>query len=98
MNLRALGKYLLVSPDPAPLTSRGLALPRSAQRPPATGRLLSAGSHVLLRVPDLAPGMRVAFRPYAGRTLEVEGQTVKLLEEHEMLAILDGVDAVEASE
>ncbi len=96
--IQACGKYIFVVPDPAPTSVRGLALPRSAQRPPATGRVLSAGSRVLARVPDLAPGLRVAFRPYAGRILEVGGQTVRLLEEHEMLAILPGVDEVEASE
>lgn len=99
MSLHATGHHILVEPDRPATTSRGLALPHSAQRPACSGTLLSAGPAVLRRIPGLSAGQRVAFRPYSGRTLEWEGKELRLLEWHEMIGVLEGgVDSPQVSE
>ncbi len=99
MTLHATGNHFIVVPDRPAVTSRGLALPHSAQRPACSGTLLSAGPAALRRFPGLSAGQRVAFRPYSGRTLEWEGRELRLLEWHEMIGLLEaGVDAPAVSE
>lgn len=89
MNLHATGHHILVAPDrPAVATRSGLALPQSAQRPASTGRVVSVGPEVRKWLPDLTNGLRVAFRPFAGRALEVGGRELRLLAWDELYGIL----------
>lgn len=100
MKLQATGHHIFVAPDRPPVITRsGLALPQSAQRPSYTGTVVSVGPEVRKRLPDLTDGARVAFRPFAGRVLEVGGRELRLLEWHELYGILANTEtAVEVPE
>jgi chaperonin GroES len=88
MNLTALGRRIVVAPEPPRTkTVSGFALPPSAIRPSYTGTVVSVGPGVTKHVP-LKPGMRVAFWPYRGTEFWVEGKPLRVLELGDMIGAI----------
>ncbi len=74
-------------------TAGGIVLPDSAQEQPAQGRVLSVGDGVRLsngeRVEfQVMEGDRVVFTSYAGTEVDVDGESLLLLSESDILAII----------
>jgi chaperonin GroES len=74
-------------------TAGGIVLPDAAQERPRQGRVLSVGDGRLL--PDgtraaqqVSEGDRVVFGGYAGTEVEVNGETLLILSEDEILAVM----------
>lgn len=75
-------------------TAGGIVLPDSAQEKPAEGRVLSVGDGSLLAdgeraEPQVSEGDRVLFSSYAGTEVEVDGEELLIMSEHDVLAVLD---------
>jgi chaperonin GroES len=74
-------------------TPGGIVLPETAQEKPREGRVLSVGDGRLL--PDgnragqeVQEGDRVLFRTYAGTEIEIDGETLLIMGEDEILAVI----------
>ena len=94
MTLTPLGDKVVVQRTEAEeATAGGIVLPDSAREKPAEGRVLSVGdgrltkdgTRAALQVHD---GDRVLFASYAGTEIEVDGQTLLILSESDILAVL----------
>lgn len=75
-------------------TAGGIVLPDSAQEKPLQGRVLSVGDGRLLEgggraAHQVHEGDRVLFSRYAGSEVEVDGETLLLMNEDEILAVLE---------
>jgi chaperonin GroES len=76
------------------LTAGGIVLPDSAREKPQQGRVLSVGDGLLM--PDgtraqnqVSDGDRVLFSSYSGSEVIVNDETLLIMSEDEILAILD---------
>ena len=74
-------------------TSGGIVLPTAAQNKPREGRVLSVGDGRRLsngsRLPQqVQEGDRVMFGSYAGVEVEVDGESMLIMSEDEILAIV----------
>jgi chaperonin GroES len=95
MNVVPLGDKIVVKRlEAEEVTAGGIVLPDSAQEKPAEGRVLSVGDGTLL--PDgeraehqVSEGDRVLFSSYAGTEVEVDGEELLIMSEHDVLAVLD---------
>jgi chaperonin GroES len=93
MTLTPLGDKVVVQRTEAEeTTAGGIVLPDSAKQKPAEGRVLSVGDGRLskdgARVPlQVHDGDRVIFSSYAGTEIEVDGQTLLILSESDILAV-----------
>ncbi len=79
-----LGCRLLVRPDQPPHESHGLALPESAIRRPESGEVVAVSIEL---VDEFPVGTRVAFAPYSGIELTVDGQPRIVLGRSEILGV-----------
>ncbi len=93
MTLTPLGDKVVVQRTEAEeTTAGGIVLPDSAQQKPAEGRVLSVGDGRLSSDGTRAPlqvqdGDRVLFASYAGTEIEVDGQSLLILSESDILAV-----------
>jgi chaperonin GroES len=74
-------------------TAGGIVLPEAAQERPREGRVLSVGDGRRLPNGSRAPqqiqeGDRVMFGSYAGVEVEVDGESMLIMSEDEILAIV----------
>lgn len=74
-------------------TPGGIVLPEAAQEKPRQGRVLSVGDGRLLphggrAGQEVQEGDRVLFRAYSGTEVEVDGETLLIMGEDEILAII----------
>ncbi len=70
-----------------------IALPETVKQPVRVGKVLSVGDGYLLPDGKRAPlevheGDRVLFPHYAGQTVQINGQRLRILREEEILAVL----------
>ncbi len=94
MKLVPLGEKVVVKRLAAEeTTAGGIVLPDTAQERPRQGRVLSVGDGRLL--PDgaraahqVSEGDRVVFGSYAGTEVEVHGETLLILSEDDILAVM----------
>lgn len=75
-------------------TSGGIVLPDAAQKKPQQGRILAVGDGPLLKngargSSQVSEGDRVLFTQYAGTEVAIDGDTLLILDEAEILAIID---------
>ncbi len=93
MTLTPLGDKVVVQRTEAEeTTAGGIVLPDSAKQKPAEGRVLSVGDGRLSKDGNRIPlqvhdGDRVIFSSYAGTEIEVDGQTLLILSESDILAV-----------
>lgn len=94
MNIVPLGDKVVVtrfSPDGT--TSRGILLPDLAQEVPQQGRVISVGDGQLLKDGSRAKhlvneGDRVLFGRYCGTEVQVDGETMLVMSESDILAVV----------
>jgi chaperonin GroES len=95
MKIIPLGdKVVIRRVDAEETTAGGIVLPDSAQEKPRQGRVLSVGDGVLLKdgsraSHDVSEGDRVIYSQYAGTEVNVEGEELLILGEHDILAIVN---------
>ena len=83
--LKAIGKNLVIRPEElAEKSASGLLfLPESAKKIRQTGIVLSVGPKVEL---GISVGDRIAYEPNGGRMIQINGETVLLIDRSEVLA------------
>jgi len=79
--------------EPQEKTSGGIVLPDTAKDKPREGTVVATGAGKLLgngqpQPPEVRPGDRVLFAPYAGSEVRVDGKDYLILKEEEILAVL----------
>jgi chaperonin GroES len=95
MNVVPVGDHVVVKRlDAEKKTRGGIVLPEAAQEKPHQGRVLSVGdgrqlkngAHVGSQVSE---GDRILFSPYSGMEVEIDGESLLIMSEHEILAVID---------
>ena len=95
MRIEPLGdKVVIKRLEAEETTAGGIVLPESAKEKPQQGKVLSVGNGKLLEDgsrarPQLGEGDRVLFASYAGTEIEVDGDTLLIMNESEVLAVLN---------
>lgn len=95
MRVVPLGDHVVVKPlAAAEVTSGGIVLPDAAREKPREGKVLSVGDGRRLKsgvlvASQVSEGDRVLYSTYAGSEIEVDGETVLVLSEQEILAVLE---------
>jgi chaperonin GroES len=93
MKLTPLGENVIVQRiDAKEVTDGGIVLPESAKELPAEGRVLSVGDGWLLEDGSRQPlqiqeGDRIIFTSYAGSDIQVDGETLLIMRESDILAV-----------
>ena len=94
MKLVPVGEKIIVKRlEAEEKTSGGIVLPEAAQKRPRQGRVLSVGDGRLLPNGTRAPhqvreGDRVLFDNYAGTEVKVNDETLLIMSESEVLAVV----------
>jgi chaperonin GroES len=75
-------------------TAGGIVLPDAAQKKPQQGRVLAVGDGPRLKDGSrgnnqVSEGDRILFAQYAGMEVAIDGDTLLILAEDEILAIID---------
>lgn len=95
MKLTPLGENVVVARvDAKETTEGGIILPDSAREKPAEGRVLSVGDGRLLpdgtrKCLEVHEGDRVLFVSYAGADIEVDGESLLIMPESQILAVIE---------
>ena len=95
LKIKPLDDRLVVRPDdPEEITSGGIVLPDSAREKPQKGRVLATGPGKLLDigkrgVMSVKKGDTVFYGKYSGTEVEVNHETVVIVRENDILAIVD---------
>jgi chaperonin GroES len=95
MKLTPLGENVVVARVEAKETTEGgIILPDSAKEKPAEGRVLSVGDGRLLpdgtrKSLEVHEGDRVLFVSYAGTDIEVDGESLLIMPESQILAVIE---------
>lgn len=95
IGLKPLNDRVVVQPDEAiEVSEGGIVLPDTAQETPSGGRVLAIGNGTLTNDGERIPltvqvGDTVIYSKYAGSEIEVEGETVKVLREDDILAVCE---------
>ncbi|PSC70946.1 20 kDa chloroplastic [Micractinium conductrix] len=85
-----VGDRVLVKAEEAEAkTVGGILLPSSAQKRPTQGTVSAAGSAKAVKAGD-----KVVYSKYAGTELEVQGDTLVLLKEDDVIGLLSGGDDI----
>lgn len=95
MRLEPTGNHLIVRREEAEeTTAGGIVLPDAAKEKPRIGRVLSVGDGDLLRSGERRPmdvfeGDRVLFQAWAGTEIHSNDESLLVLRESDVLAILN---------
>lgn len=95
MRIEPLGDKVVVKrTDAEETTAGGIVLPGSAQERQSEGRVLSVGNGRQLAdgsrsEPQINEGDRVLFSSYAGTEIEVDGGTLLIMSESDILAVFE---------
>ena len=94
MRIEPLGSKVVVKRTEADeVTAGGIVLPDSAREKPSQGRVLSIGNGPLLDdggrgTMQVSEGDRVLFSSYSGTEIDVDGDTLLIMNESDILAVL----------
>ena len=94
MRIEPLGDKIVVKRTEAEaMTAGGIVLPDSAQEKPQHGKVLSVGTGKILADGSrsklqVSEGDRVLFTSYAGTEIEVDGGSLLIMSEADILAVL----------
>ncbi|MDD3468462.1 MAG: co-chaperone GroES [Thermoguttaceae bacterium] len=94
MRLVPTGDKLIVRREESEtMSSGGILLPDAAQEKSRFGRVLSTGDGMLLsngqrRAPEVAEGDRILFGPWVGSEINIGGESLLILSESDILAIV----------
>ncbi|MGE0432638.1 MAG: co-chaperone GroES [Planctomycetota bacterium] len=91
-----IGEHILVKRTEAETTTAGgIVLPDSAKEKPREGKVVSLGDGKRLKngsrqAFQVKAGDRVIFTSYAGSEIKVDGETLLVMTEDDILAIVEG--------
>ena len=93
MGFKVLGDRVLVRPDEAKTSERGIYLPESAQEKPQRGTIMAVGEGRTLKdgtlvPPDVEVGDRVLYARYGGTEVKVEGDKWLIMSVSSLYAVL----------
>ena len=94
MKLIPLGDKVVVRPvDAEETTAGGIVLPDAAQEKQRQGRVLSVGDGILNQdgsraIHEVKEGDRVLYSHYCGTEVEVDGESLLIMSENDILAIV----------
>lgn len=103
MTIRPLGDRILVKRlAMEEKTKADLIIPNTAKEKPQQGIVVAVGKGKLLergnlQPPDVKPGDRVLFGKYADSDIVIDGEEHLVLREDDILAVIQGNGAIEAS-
>lgn len=85
---------MLVRPDEAEKTERGIYLPEAAQEKPQRGTIVAIGEGRRLKngtllAPEVAVGDRVMYGRYGGSEVTVDGEKLLIMGTNSLFAVLD---------
>ena len=91
MNLQPLGDRLIVKTLDEETTVSGIVIPDTAKEKPQNGRVLAVGTGKLddegKRIPlDVSAGDEVVYSKYGGTDIVVDGESLLVLRESDILA------------
>jgi chaperonin GroES len=95
-NIKPLADRVLVRPaEREEVTKGGIVLPDTAKEKPQMGKVLAVGSGRLLengerQALEVKEGDTILFSKYAGTEIKVEGETLLLISDRDILAIVEG--------
>lgn len=98
MNLKPLYDRVVVRRVEAETTSRGgIIIPDTAAEKPSQGEVFAVGPGALLdngdyRGMSVAIGDRILFGQYAGTEIKVDGETLLIMKESDIFAIVEQSD------
>lgn len=94
MKIRPLHDRVLVRRlEPESKTAGGLIIPENAKKASLKGEVIAAGRGKILangnlRPLDVAEGNRILFAQYSGDEIQADGETLLLLKEDDILAVV----------
>ncbi len=95
MRIEPLGDKIVVKRlESSDTTAGGILLPDTAREQPQQGRILSVGPGKFLAngkrsAPQVSEGDRIIFSNYAGTEIDVNGESLLIMTEADVLAITD---------
>jgi chaperonin GroES len=94
MKIVPIGENIVVKRlEAEEVTAGGIVLPDAAKEKPRQGRVLSVGDGLMLpcgtrAAHQISEGDRVLFDSYAGTEVQVNGDTLLIMREDEILAVV----------
>ncbi|MGC3969299.1 MAG: co-chaperone GroES [Pirellulales bacterium] len=96
MKIVPLNDRVVVRPQEAESrTAGGIVLPEASREKSQEGKVLAVGDGTRIdgsdrrTLPQVSEGDRVLYAPYSGSTVVVNGESLLILSERDILAILD---------
>lgn len=95
LSIRPLGDKIIVKRlEAEDKTAGGIVLPEAAKEKPKQGTVLSVGQGRLLdtgkrSTPAVREGDRVLFTSYGGTEIKVNGETMLIMDETDILAVVE---------
>lgn len=96
MNIRPLHDRVLVRRmEEETMSAGGIVLPGSATEKPNQGEIIAAGKGRILESGDVRPmdvknGDKVLFGQYAGTEVKIEGETLIMMREEDIMGVIEG--------
>jgi chaperonin GroES len=82
--MRLLHTFVLIRPSsPEKVRASGLVIPDTAHERPSRGEVVGVADES-----ELAEGDTVLFSKYAGTAIEVEGEALLMVPEHDIFAVI----------
>ncbi len=89
MNIKPLADRVLIQPVPAEeVTVSGIIIPDSAKEKPLKGTILAVGPGTKDETMEVKEGDVVLYGKYAGTELEVDNETVIIMRQSDILAVV----------
>jgi chaperonin GroES len=97
LNLKPLGDRVIIEPietDVETFAGGALVLPETAKEKPQQGLIVAAGPGKKdddgERIPmDIEEGQRILYAKYGGAEIKIDGKTLLILKENDILAIVE---------
>ena len=96
MNIRPLHDRVLVRRvEEETMSAGGIVLAGSAKEKPNKGEIIAAGNGRILESGDVRPmdvkaGDKVLFGQYAGTEVKVDGETLLMMREEDIIGLIEG--------
>ena len=96
MNIRPLHDRVLVRRmEEETMSAGGIVLPGSATEKPNQGTIIAAGHGRILESGDVRPmdvkaGDKVLFGQYSGTEVKVDGETLLMMREEDIIGLIEG--------
>ena len=89
MNVKPLSDRVLITPTPAEeVTATGIIIPDTAKEKPLRGTVLAVGPGTKDEAMQVKVGDVVLYGKYAGTEVEIDRETVLIMRQSDILAIL----------